>query len=291
MNTVQRNIQQRISQEIVSLDQLRRKKRIQKWTITVLGACIAASLAVPNSGVALPRGGAIPLSAVEVGDDVLAGMRGRYVTPAQVVYFGVEMLTRWQTADGAAYNAGLYIGVDRSGNGFKPNVTILSREQRSPGQAGGSQVGPVASNGSISAGGIENVQGVGQSVQVTGDANGARNQITMNIGSGEIKIGAPSGEGWSSGTVATSDGNQKPSLGTQVGGGKASVSIAIPGQGIARQEISSLKGVQQQVQLVGSLNQVINHTTLIAKFNEQVSSQKGLNMNEALNAMHGLSVY
>lgn len=291
MNTVQQDIRRRISREIASRRRSQARRRMRKWAIAALGGGIAATLMVPNSGIALPRSGVIPLGAVEVGDDVLAGMRGRYVTPSQVVYFGVEMLTRWQTADGSAYNAGLYIGVNRGINGFKPNVTILSREQSTPGQGGAAPTNTLVANGSIRAGGIENVQGVGQSVQVTGDANGARNQITMNIGSGEIDIAAPSGEGWSSGTVRAQGGTRQPALGTEVGGGKASVSIAIPGQGVARQEISSLKGVQQQVQLVGSLNQVVNHTTLVARFNEQVSNRSNLNMSDAFNAMHGLGVY
>lgn len=224
----------------------------------------------------------IPLKAVPVGDAVLARMRGRYVSPTAVVYFGVEMNTAWRTATGHDYGAGLYIGVDRSG--YTPTVTVLSRASGAPvATDGDSGVSPEP--GSIQSGGLRNVQGVAQAVQVTGDTNAAHNQITLTIGANGQPI-APGGDGWHSGTAHVASGSGAEAR-TTVSLGRAGVTVSIPGQGIARQTISGLRGMQQQIQMTGDLNRVLNQTRIMASFRNAPAMQSS-DVSAALDSIRNL---
>lgn len=208
----------------------------------------------------------IPLQAMEVSDSVLASLRGRYVSPTQIVYFGVEMNTQWRTAGGDQYYAGLYIGINHNRASFSPTVTVLSRAGGNAVNAGSSgNVTPQGGSEGISSAGLDNIQGVVQAVQVTGNTNAARNQLTMTLRSGDAGD-APSGGGWRTGTTYVVNTATGATAGTLVHIRQAGVSISIPGQGIAQQDISSLRGMQQQIQMSGDSNQVLNNVQITAGF-------------------------
>lgn len=114
--------------------------------------------------------------AAEVSDEALAGMRGRYAGPAGIIYFGVDMVTQWQTQNGRVLQSGVNLSVDKQ---FRPTITIVS-QTTTPGTGTVSQ--PSAGQGNVTiSGGLGNVSGVAQSIQIGGDGNAIRNDLDMNI--------------------------------------------------------------------------------------------------------------
>ena len=62
----------------------------------------------------------------EVDDSELADMRGRYVVGDNtVVWFGVEMISSWQTNNGQTLQSALTLGLNFSKNPNQPQVTFV----------------------------------------------------------------------------------------------------------------------------------------------------------------------
>jgi hypothetical protein len=127
----------------------------------------------------------------DVTDPELATMRGRYVAGNDaVVYFGVEMITTFQSSTGQTLQGTLTIGMNFAKNQnspqvtFVPTVTITTPDAPLP---TASTVQPNVSR-SIQSGGIANVGGFIQSVQIAGDNNAAANVTSLTIQNGS---GAP----------------------------------------------------------------------------------------------------
>lgn len=119
----------------------------------------------------------------EVADDELADMRGRYIVGDNtVVWFGVEMISTWQTSNGQTLQSALKLGLDFSKNPnqpqvtFVPTVTITTISNALPTSTTPSNV-----SRSVQSGGLANVGGLIQSVQIAGDHNAASNVTSLNI--------------------------------------------------------------------------------------------------------------
>lgn len=111
---------------------------------------------------------------VALTDPELAEMRGRFLAADnRVMYFGVEMITQWQTT-GGTMAAGLSVGIDRAGRTpsvtFAPTVSI----QGDPG---------IDSSGShlVQGNATDRSRGVRQQIQVAGNDNRAANQFDVRI--------------------------------------------------------------------------------------------------------------
>jgi len=132
---------------------------------------IACGLLLYSGSIAAANPAIVALS-----DPELAEMRGRYVTSSQVMYFGVEMVSQWQTGTGAM-SAGLTVGIDRSRQlpavTFQPTVSIQGEPsiERTGDHhvAGGSQ---------------SESRGVRQQIQVAGTDNRAINAFDVRIDPG-----------------------------------------------------------------------------------------------------------
>lgn len=123
----------------------------------------------------------------DVTDPELASMRGRYVVGNDaVLYFGVEMISTWQTATGQTLQGTLTIGMNFSKNPnspqvtYVPTVTITTPDAPLPNAANAQS----SVSRSIQSGGIANVGGLVQSVQIAGDNNAVANVTHLNIQSG-----------------------------------------------------------------------------------------------------------
>jgi len=123
----------------------------------------------------------------DVTDPELATMRGRYVIGDDtVVYFGVEMITTFETNTGQTLQGTLTVGMNFSKNPnspqvtFVPTVTITTPDSPLP------TASTVQSNvsRSVQSGGLANVGGFIQSVQIAGDNNAAANVTSLNIQNG-----------------------------------------------------------------------------------------------------------
>ncbi len=153
-------------------------------------------------------------NAVVVPDRELAQMRGRYIEGGEVRYFGIQMFTVWQTAEGIILTAGLEWSADRGGSAQTPIVSFYHSAPDSAGPDGGDGLPAPGGTGDPSgtvvvpaappptplpatagAGGLETATGVVQSVQAAGDINNIGNDMRFNVSDGEVLIsfGAPPG--------------------------------------------------------------------------------------------------
>lgn len=248
-------------------------------TMLMVGGCVALTfgpLACASGWSGLQR-------TTELSDSTLAQMRGRFVSGDSVMFFGVEMYTLWTTATGQSYAAMLNVGVDRSYSRLRPTVTISGSAQIS---GGGSAVsgGPVSGT-MISSGGLEQVKGVTQVVQVTGESNGIANSIGMDVGAWrrQNSVGISS----NGGNHVAVDADSGASTITYVGLNNMGVSIVVPGQGGASQSLSDVLGMQQRAQVFGDFNSIRNNLNLRIQLQDMnVSSRVAIPA--ALNLMQGL---
>jgi len=167
----------------------------------ILGCRCAAALANDNAEEHLGAG------IHDVTDEELSTMRGRYtVGDNTVVWFGVEMISTFQASNGQTVQGTVTLGMNFAKNPnspqvtFVPTVTITTPNAPLP---TASTVQPLVSR-SVQSGGIANVGGLVQSVQIAGDNNATANVTSLNIQNGGS---APGTSGTSSSSTTTSSTN------------------------------------------------------------------------------------
>jgi|GEM_PF-635911 len=199
----------------------------------------------------------------EVSDSDLGHMRGKFASNNQVLYFGVEIISNWQTAAGNVITAGANLNIDfRANPGSTPTVqyvpTVSIVQQSQP-------VATEQSNGSnnVSGGaGLAAVSGVSQNIQVAGQFNRIQNGIDMQVelssaGQGGSIASAVQGQAGSlsatgdDGTIAT----------VTLSNNSIGVNVAVPGQGQVLQQIRN-QGMFQSARIGGDLNQIYNAITM-----------------------------
>jgi hypothetical protein len=171
----------------------------------------------------------------EVDDEELADMRGRYVAGDNtVVWFGVEMITTWQTNNGQTLQGTLTLSLDFSKNPnqpqvrFVPTVTIATISNATPAPASAN----VSRN--VQSAGLANVSGMTQSVQIAGDNNAVANVTSLNIQQGgSAPTSAPStGSNTLASTPSASaspgTGDTAPSTGTDLAVTGSTVTASSP---------------------------------------------------------------
>lgn len=127
----------------------------------------------------------------EIPDPELGLMRGRYtVGNDAVLWFGVSMISTWQTASGQTLQGQLDLGFDFSRGtptvSYLPSVTITAEDAPMPTPQG---------QRSVDSAGLANVSGVVQSVQVAGDGNVAGNLTSLTVRDGEVPAMASTAAG------------------------------------------------------------------------------------------------
>lgn len=247
--------------------------------IAVLGLHPVMSNAVPISAGA-PFPGLFDLVS-EVQDATLAGQRGRYVGNGNLLYFGVEMVTTWQSPNGRLAS-GLLLSTDAQ---LRPTVSIINQ-----GSIAGGNSSSTPTNGThISLGGISNVAGAAQSIQIGGDGNAVKNDINLNL-----TTNLPPGSSQPGAIPVTTAGTQvlsRPGEITMVNIGRDGLSLAVnvPGQGSVLQQLRSGMGLLQATQTTGDLNMIHN----IININAGLSMPSGLNnagIGSALGSLKGLQL-
>lgn len=219
-----------------------------------------ASLLVP----AIPVSGSNLFKPVEVSDAEMATLRGRYVLPQGIVHFGVTMATQWRNSSGATIGAQVNLSVN---NLAQAHLTVTPLEVAGNGALPGNGTGQV-----IGGQGLNNVQGVSQSVRSAGDYNNGENYVDIQISHGSGQTFSTEGQSWvgnqqfgnDAGTVQVSS----------VNGGLQMSLVANQNQGTASQSIGH-GGINQQANISGGLNQVRNLTSLnITMGQNQVARQQ-----------------
>ncbi len=233
-----------------------------------------------------PLGLAFLESAPEVADQDLAEMRGRFVDPnGQLVFFGIEMLTHWQTPNGEHITAGLGLQIDLAQTAtaiqvsFQPVITIVPPSAVASGTAAGSASGAPSAVTSVSGNGLNNVNGVGQGIQVAGDNNRIRNDLRFNLTAENQARRVPNNSATSKAatpvTSVTSPGGTVTSV--RMDPNELGVTVQVPGQGEVRQQIRGggvpNPGVLQNSQISGNTNDISNQINIQA----EIRTTPGLN--------------
>jgi len=185
-------------------------------------------------------------------DPQLAVMRGKYLPPDRngVLYFGVQMVSRWQTPTGEM-SASLALGINRASGQpvmtIEPTVTIVG----SPSQPGGGDY-------RVTGGNPQGSHGVRQQIQVAGNNNLATNGLNVSI---QHYDPSSSGGGAGPSTRRLSQNGAEVAAGT-MGNGQAGVTIRLGGATV-RQVIGGGSNALQMIQLTGNQQQVQNQMNLI----------------------------
>jgi len=227
----------------------------KKAAVTVL----TTSLLIVNQAHAA----SLSNSVVELSDETLSDMRGKFISSGEMRYFGVEMVTHWQTSTGELVIATANLGVDFTGSepqiGFVPTITVQQNE-------GATATPSSTQNDSVATGGagLDNVTGVVQNIQVAGVSNGVTNTIGLTVESSSTPTAnnLPPVSGSQSLSETTPNGTIA-SVG--LSNNQIGVAVIVPDQGHAAQQIRSTATggqVQQSVQIGGNLNQIGNRINL-----------------------------
>lgn len=220
----------------------------------------------------------------ELADTELNAMRGRYtVDDHTVAWFGVTMISTWQTASGQLLQGTLAFGMDFSnGQGqptltFTPSVTLTKADAPVPMPATGTR--------SVDGSGLANVGGLLQSVQVAGDGNLASNVARLTIRDGQAPSSTGSGTG--TGGASLSDGDASVSVGFD--GQSAGVQLSIDGQGTVQQWIRN-GSLGQSVQLAADGQSVSNRLEIdLVRQASSANTPLALNVAQAIGLTRGMA--
>ena len=226
----------------------------------------------------------------EICDAELGDMRGRYtVGDNAVAWFGVKMISTWQTSTGQVLQGTLALNMDFTHDKVKPQITFESivsiTRSDAPLPIPATQVIPARS---VDAAGLANVGGVVQSVQVAGDSNLASNVTHLTVSTGDAapagtSSGAPNGAAYAvsgaSSAVASFDGSG------------ASLLLSIEGQGSVEQWIRN-GSLGQSAQLTAD-NQRVNNRMEIELVRQTVAANTQLaqNVAQAINQAQGIGMH
>ncbi len=229
--------------------------------LTLALACMIAFSPVANA--ALPPDLEIFNGMKEVSDTELGHMRGKFASNNQVLYFGVQVISNWQTAAGNVITAGANLNIDFRANPsgtptvqYVPTVSIAQQSQNLP---------PIEANGSnnVSGGaGLANVSGVSQNIQVAGQSNRILNGIDMQVELSSATQGGSIANAiqGQAGSISAS-GNDGTLATVTLSNNSVGVNVTVPGQGQVLQEIRN-QGMFQSVRIGGDLNQIHNAITM-----------------------------
>lgn len=192
-------------------------------------------------------------SVEELSDNSLSALRGRYAANGTVVTFGVEMISSWRNSDGVVVGSSVSLQVDGQ---LRPTLTVSYLS------GGGGNPNPGTTT--ISTGGLSNVSGVAQSIQIGGDGNDVMNGIQVDL---NAQPNTPnSGLGGSNLLV------QAGSVSADLGAARSTVSVEknslslildVPGQGMTIQRLSA-GGLKQHALVASNQNLVRNSVNLTA---------------------------
>lgn len=252
-----------------------------------VAAITATAVLLSISTLAHPDDREILPGMVVVPDAKLALMRGKYVASTQqVVYFGVDIQSNWETPNGALLNAGAAVSVNLSNStptvSFTPTATVVFNDNGT--------VLTDTSERNVTSDGIDNISGVTQSVQSTGDFNSTGNLTRIHFLS-EIPEG-PDG-------VINSDIFESAngmSASSALDDNAVVVRLEVDGQGAAQQSIRGAidgatgQGVYQTIVVLGDHHRISNQLDMdvvLGNESEQFIQQQSLGA--AIGHLRGLT--
>jgi len=233
-----------------------------KTSIWLAALCLAASL--PTQ--------AETFKPIELKDQELANLRGRYVMPGRIVSFGIVMTSTWQNANGEVIGATSAMQVQQST--IKPQFYVSMIDEKGTGSSRANSAG----TGSVTGGsGLNTTEGVTQVVRAAGDNNTAYNNVDINVTkANQAPVAQPQGQALAAGSTLVGE-NGAGALSVSSTGVGVQLNInAANNQGTSVQRLAQ-GGLMQNSTLLGNGNQVSNLTSLNVVMRENVPTAASLN--------------
>lgn len=238
------------------------------WLVVV---CLAASLPIE----------AQTFKPIELKDQELAMLRGRYVMPGRIISFGIAMTSTWQNANGEVIGATSTMQIQQST--IKPQFYVSMIDEKGNGSAHSQSSG----TGTVTGGsGLSTTEGVTQVVRAAGDNNSAYNNVDINVTkANQAPATQQQGQALAAGsTLVGSNGAGSMSV-SSTGTGVQFNIVANNNQGSTVQRLAQ-GGLMQNTTLLGSSNQVRNLTSFNVVLRDNVPSAGSVSGN--LDQLKGL---
>jgi len=193
---------------------------------------------------------------IELNDQELAALRGRYVMPGRIISFGIAMTSTWQNANGQVIGATSSMQIQQST--IKPQFYVTMIDDKGNGSAHPQGIG----TGTVTGGsGLNSTDGVTQVVRAAGDNNTAYNNVDINITkANQAPATQQQGQALAAGsTLVGANGAGSLSVSSTGTGVQLNI-VANNNQGSTVQRLAQ-GGMMQNTTLLGSGNQVRNLTS------------------------------
>ncbi|MCY1428750.1 hypothetical protein D9M71_446470 [compost metagenome] len=233
-----------------------------KTPIWLAVVCLAASL--PTQ--------AQTFKPIELKDQELANLRGRYVMPGRIISFGIVMTSTWQNANGEVIGATSSMQIQQST--IKPQFYVSMIDEKGSGSARSQITG----TGTVTGGnGLNSTEGVTQVVRAAGDNNTAYNNVDINVTkASQAPATQQQGQALAAGSTLVG-ANGAGSLSVSSTGSGVQLNItANNNQGSTVQRLAQ-GGLMQNTTLLGGGNQVRNLTALNVVLRDNVPTAESLN--------------
>ena len=230
------------------------------WVVT---ACLAATTS----------GFADEFRPIEIKDQELAELRGRYVMPGRIISFGVVMSSTWRNASGDLIGATTSMRLQAET--VKPEFYVSTIKHSGKGGSPNSGTGRVTGGA-----GLSTSQGITQVTRAAGDGNRSNNKIAINVKEASTAPApVPSrGQALIAGQTITGS-NAAGSVAVSATGGGVQLAItANNNQGSSLQQVAQ-GGLLQDTRLLGSSNVVNNMTRLNVVLDNKSPSAGALGYN------------
>ncbi|MHB2247893.1 hypothetical protein [Pseudomonas fitomaticsae] len=235
-----------------------------KTSYWLAAACLAASASgYANAG----------FKPIEIKDQELAELRGRYVMPGRIISFGIVMSSTWRNASGDLIGATTSMQLQAAS--IKPEFYVSTIKE-----AGNGSTPELGTGAVIGGAGLNSSQGVTQSVRAAGDGNSAYNNVAINVreASQAPALMPSQGQALMAGQTITGS-NAAGSVAVSATGGGVQMAIQAAGnQGTALQQVAQ-GGLLQNTRLLGNANVVNNLTQLNVVLNNNGMSAGALDCN------------
>jgi hypothetical protein len=211
------------------------------WLVVV---CLAASL--PTQ--------AQTFKPIELKDQELATLRGRYVMPGRIISFGLVMTSTWQNANGEVIGATSSMQIQQST--IKPQFYVSMINEKGDGSTHSQGTG-IVTGGS----GLNSTEGVTQVVRAAGDHNTAYNNVEINVTkASQAPATQQQGQALAAGSTLVGANGAGSLNVSSTGTGVQFNIVANNNQGSTVQRLAQ-GGLMQNTTLLGGGNQVNNLTS------------------------------
>ncbi|MHA6235648.1 hypothetical protein [Pseudomonas fluorescens group sp. PF-69] len=240
-----------------------------KTPIWLAVACLAASL--PTH--------AETFKPIELTDQQLATLRGRFVMPGRIISFGIAMTSTWQNANGEVIGATSSMQIQQST--IQPQFYVSKIDEKGTGTSRSQGTGIV-----IGGSGLNSTEGVTQVARAAGDYNTAYNNVYINVTkANQAPATQQQGQALAAGSTLT-NANDAGSMSVSLTGSGIQLNIlANNNQGSTVQRLAQ-GGLLQNTTLLGTGNQVRNITSLNVVLRDTVPTAGSLSGN--LDQLRGL---